>query len=72
MKIIQNTLKIQKKNLKCLKKQSVGFRETRHFFFLWPYQVHLKVCEPIPLMSGLDQFVELPEHTKTSENTNNQ
>ena len=44
MKIIQNTLKIEKKILNVSKKfrvgpqkvGSVGFPETRHFFF-WPY-----------------------------------
>ena len=44
MKIIQNTLKIQKKISNVSKKfgvgpkkvGSVGFPETRHFFFFWP------------------------------------
>ena len=53
MKIIQNTLKIQKKISNVSKKfwvgpkkvESVGFPETRHFFF-WPYKCQKKNYSP--------------------------
>ena len=63
MKIIQNTLKIEE-NLKCLKKirvgpkkvGSVGFRETRHFFF---FGLRLKDANGIANSEEPDQTAPL-------------